>query len=62
MQKHGVSLAEAARRLGMSQSALYVAVQKGQILTLRRGGRTVVLQGSLTDYQVRQRPNSPYRL
>ncbi|KYC44147.1 hypothetical protein WA1_03145 [Scytonema hofmannii PCC 7110] len=62
MQRHGVSLAEAARRLGMSQSALYVAVQKGQIPTFRRGGRTVVFQGALTDYQVRQRPNSPYRL
>ncbi|MUG95895.1 hypothetical protein F7734_27505 [Scytonema sp. UIC 10036] len=34
MQKQAVSLAEAARHLGVSQSTLYVAVQKGQIFNL----------------------------
>ncbi|WP_422614238.1 helix-turn-helix domain-containing protein [Brasilonema bromeliae] len=58
----GVSLAEAARRLGVSQSTLYVAVQKGQIPTFRRDGRTVVATGALTEYQIRQRPISDYRL
>ncbi|GAA6618969.1 helix-turn-helix domain-containing protein [Scytonema sp. NUACC26] len=62
MQKQGVSLAEAARRLGVSQSTLYVAVQKGQISAFRRYGRTVISTGALRDYQVRQRPTTPYRL
>ncbi|ARV59740.1 hypothetical protein BZZ01_14845 [Nostocales cyanobacterium HT-58-2] len=62
MHKQGVSLAEAARRLGVSQSDLYVAVQKGQISTFRRDRRTVVDQAALTQYQIRQRPTSDYRL
>ncbi|GAB1544737.1 hypothetical protein NUACC21_74130 [Scytonema sp. NUACC21] len=62
MQKQGVSLAEAARRLGVSQSTLYVAVQKGQISSFRRDRRTVISTGALRDYQVRQRSISDYRL
>ncbi|WP_026733724.1 helix-turn-helix domain-containing protein [Fischerella sp. PCC 9605] len=62
MQMQGISLAEAARRLGVSQSALYVAVQKGQIPAFRRGRRTVISQAGLRAYQVRQRPTSDYRL
>lgn len=62
MQKLGVSLAEAARRLGMSQSAFYAAMQKGQIPAFRRGGRTVVSEGGLIEYQVRQRPTFTYKL
>ncbi|OUL32939.1 hypothetical protein BV372_17990 [Nostoc sp. T09] len=62
MLKQGISLAEAAKRLGMSQSDLYVAVQKGQISIVRRDGRTVVPQGALKDYQIRQRFISDYRL
>ncbi|MFQ4142155.1 helix-turn-helix domain-containing protein [Chlorogloeopsis sp. ULAP02] len=62
MQMQGVSLAEAARRLGMSQSDLYVAVQKGQIPAFRRNRRTVIPQAALRAYQVRHRPNSDYRL
>ncbi|WP_341528299.1 helix-turn-helix domain-containing protein [Nostoc sp. UHCC 0302] len=62
MQKQGISLAEAAKRLGMSQSDLYVAVQKGQIPTFRRDRRTVVPPGALKDYQIRLRFNSDYRL
>lgn len=38
MQKQGVSLAEAARRLGVSQSTLYVAVQKDSFLLLQEIG------------------------
>ncbi|MEA5507932.1 helix-turn-helix domain-containing protein [Halotia wernerae UHCC 0503] len=45
MQRQGVSLAEAAKRLGMSQSDLYTAVQKGQIPTFRKDGRTIVRPG-----------------
>ncbi|MBF2008121.1 helix-turn-helix domain-containing protein [Chlorogloeopsis fritschii PCC 9212] len=62
MRMQGVSLAEAARRLGMSQSDLYVAVQKGQIPVFRRNRRTVIPQAALRAYQVRHRPSSDYRL
>ncbi len=62
MQRQGVSLAEAAKRLGMSQSDLYVAVQKGQIPTFRKDGRTIVRPGALTEYQIRSSPISDYRL
>lgn len=62
MRKQGISLAEAARRLGISQSALYVAVQKGQIPTYTSGRRTIVPQAALREYQVRQHPTSDYRL
>ncbi len=62
MQVQGISLAEAARRLGVSQSALYVAVQKGEIPAFRRFGKTVIPPGRLRAYQLRQRPTSDYRL
>ncbi len=62
MLKQGISLAEAAKRLGVSQSDLYVAVQKGQIPTFRRDRRTVITSGALREYQIRQRPNSDYKL
>lgn len=42
MQVQGISLAEAARRLGISQSDLYAAVQKGQISALIRYRRTII--------------------
>ncbi|BAY79320.1 hypothetical protein NIES25_58040 (plasmid) [Nostoc linckia NIES-25] len=62
MLKQGISLAEAAKRLGVSQSDLYVAVQKGQISTFRRDRRTVVLPGALKDYQIRRSLISDYKL
>jgi Helix-turn-helix domain len=62
MLKQGISLAEAAKRLGMSQSDLYVAVQKGQIPTFRRDRRTVVPPGALRDYQIRRSVISDYKL
>ncbi len=62
MVKHGISLVEAARRLGVSQSQLYLALQKGQIATFRTDGRSVISSGALRDYQTRNRPQSTYRL
>jgi DNA-binding transcriptional LysR family regulator len=62
MLKRGISLAEAARRLGMTQSDFYMALQKGQIPTLRRHGRTVIPTGALKEYQIRSIPTSDYRL
>ncbi len=54
--KRGTSLVQAARFLGVDQSTLYMALQKGQIPTSRRNGRTVISQGALMDYKVRTRP------
>lgn len=62
MLKQGISLAEAAKRLGVSQSDLYVAVQKGQIPTFRTDKRTVVLPGALKAYQIRQGLTGDYKL
>ncbi|MBW4616971.1 MAG: helix-turn-helix domain-containing protein [Desmonostoc vinosum HA7617-LM4] len=62
MQRQGISLAEAAKRLGVSQSFLYTAMQKGQISTFKKDGRTVLSTSALRDYQVRQHPISDYRL
>lgn len=61
MVKHGISLVEAARRLGVSQSTLYMALQKGQIPSFRRNGRRVVSSGALSEYQSRKRPPSMYK-
>lgn len=55
MPRQGTSLVQAARFLGIDQSTLYMALQKGQIPTSRRNGRTVVSQGALMDYQARNR-------
>ncbi|OCQ97655.1 hypothetical protein BCD64_06030 [Nostoc sp. MBR 210] len=54
--KQGTSLVQAARFLGVDQSTLYVALQKGQIPSTTRNGRTVISQGALMDYQARIRP------
>ncbi|WP_193197875.1 helix-turn-helix domain-containing protein [Nostoc sp. MG11] len=54
--RQGTSLVEAARFLGVDQSTLYMAVQKGQIPISRSNGRTVISQGALMDYQARTRP------
>ena len=62
MQRQGISLAEAARRLGVSQSVLYLAMQKGQISTLKTDGRTVISSGALREYQIRESSISDYRL
>ncbi|MBW4646412.1 MAG: helix-turn-helix domain-containing protein [Goleter apudmare HA4340-LM2] len=56
MLRQGTSLVQAARFLGVDQSTLYMALQKGQIPTSRRNGRTVISQGALMDYQARNRP------
>ncbi|WP_179047133.1 helix-turn-helix domain-containing protein [Nostoc sp. TCL26-01] len=55
MPRQGTSLVQAARFLGMDQSSLYMALQKGQIPTHRSNGRTVISQGALLDYQARTR-------
>ncbi|AUT02206.1 hypothetical protein CLI64_18440 [Nostoc sp. CENA543] len=55
MLKPGTSLVQAARLLGVDQSTLYMALQKGQIPTHKRNGRTVVSQGALLDYRARIR-------
>ncbi len=57
MPKPGTSLVQAARFLGIDQSSLYMALQKGQIPTHRKDGRTVISQGALMEYQARNRPN-----
>jgi transposase-like protein len=62
MQRQGISLAEAARRLGVSQSVLYLAMQKGQIATLKTDRRTVISSGALREYQIREYLTSDYRL
>ncbi|MCC5638925.1 DNA-binding protein [Nostoc sp. CHAB 5844] len=54
--KQGTSLVQAAKFLGLDQSILYVALQKGQIPYTTKDGRTVISQGALMDYQVRTRP------
>ncbi|BAZ26260.1 hypothetical protein NIES4073_71660 [Kalymmatonema gypsitolerans NIES-4073] len=56
MRKSGISLVQAAKFLQVEQSTLYMALQKGQIPTRRRNGRTVVSEGALLDYQARKRP------
>ncbi|MCX7593245.1 MAG: DNA-binding protein [Fischerella sp.] len=61
MVRRGVSLIEAARRLHMSQSHLFMALQKGEIPTFRKDGRTVVSQGALREYQSRKRLSATYR-
>jgi len=55
MARQGTSLVQAARFLGMDQSSLYMALQKGQIPTHKSNGRTVVSQGALLDYRARTR-------
>lgn len=57
MLKPGISLVQAARFLGVDQSSLYMALQKGQIPTRRQNGRTVVTSGALMEYQARKRTN-----
>ncbi|MCF2148830.1 helix-turn-helix domain-containing protein [Desmonostoc muscorum LEGE 12446] len=56
MLQQGTSLVQAARFLGVDQSTLYMALQRGQIPTTRRNGRTVISQGALMDYRARTRP------
>ncbi|MUG92179.1 helix-turn-helix domain-containing protein [Scytonema sp. UIC 10036] len=55
MIKAGISLVQAAKYLQVEQSTLYIALQKGEIPTSRRNGRTIVTQGALLDYQARKR-------
>jgi hypothetical protein len=55
MLRQGTSLVQAAKFLGMDQSSLYMALQKGQIPTHKSNGRTVVSQGALLDYRARTR-------
>ncbi|WP_083882624.1 helix-turn-helix domain-containing protein [Nostoc sp. PCC 7524] len=53
--QQGTSLVQAARLLGIDQSTFYMALQKGQIPTHRKNGRTVISSGALLDYQARIR-------
>ncbi|MFN6571785.1 helix-turn-helix domain-containing protein [Dendronalium sp. ChiSLP03b] len=57
MLRPGISLVQAARFLGVDQSSLYMALQKGQIPTRRQNGRTVVTSGALMEYQARKQIN-----
>jgi hypothetical protein len=55
--KQGTSFVKAAKFLSTGQSPLYLALQKGQILTTR----TLISQAALRGYQVRIRPLLLYR-
>jgi helix-turn-helix protein len=57
MLKQGISLVQAARFLGVDQSSLYTALQKGQIPMQKKDGRTVVTSGALMEYRTRQYTN-----
>ena len=57
MLNRGISLVQAAKYLQVEQSTFYMALQKGQIPTRRRNGRTVVTHGALLDYLARKRPS-----
>lgn len=61
IQRYGVSLVEAARRLCVEQSNLFIALQKGQIPTIRRNGQTLVSNGALKEYQSRKRLGATFR-
>jgi hypothetical protein len=61
MHRHGVSPLEAARRLCVDQSNLFMALQKGQIPTIRRNGRTLLSHGALREYQARKHLRGTYR-
>ncbi|MDF5709729.1 MAG: helix-turn-helix domain-containing protein [Nostoc sp. S4] len=56
MVQQGTSVVQVARFLGVDQSTLYMALQRGQIPTTRRNGRIVISRGALMDYQARTRP------
>jgi hypothetical protein len=59
--RHGVPLVEAARRLCIDQSNLFMALQKGQIPMIKRDGRTLVSDGALREYQARRNLKIIYR-
>ena len=50
MPKHGIPLAEITRRLRLDHSHFFMAMQKGQISTVRRNGRTVTSSGAVKEY------------
>jgi excisionase family DNA binding protein len=56
MFQRSISVQEAAKFLQVEQSAVYMALQKGQIPTSRRNGRTVISKGALLDYLARKKP------
>ena|GEM_PF-1274788 len=50
MPEHGIPLAEITRRLRLDHSHFFMAMQKGQISTVKRNGRTVTSSGALKEY------------
>lgn len=60
-QRYGIPLVEAARRLCMDQSNLFIALQTGQIPTLNKHGQTLVSHGTLKEYQSRKHLGSTFR-
>ena len=50
MTKYGIPLAEITRRLRLDHSHFFMAMQKGQISTVKRKGRTVTSSGAVKEY------------
>lgn len=50
MGKDGIPLAEITRRLRLDHSHLFMAMQKGQISTVKRKGRKVTSNGAVKEY------------
>ncbi len=50
MAKNGIPLAEITRRLRLDHGHLFMAMQKGQISTIKRKGRTVTSSGAVKEY------------
>jgi excisionase family DNA binding protein len=49
------SISDAAKRIGISRSGLYVLIARGEIPTAKIGARTLVLDDDLRDYLARHR-------
>ncbi|QLE56137.1 hypothetical protein FD725_11690 [Nostoc sp. TCL26-01] len=61
VQRYDIPLVEAARRLCMDQSNLFIALQTGQIPTLKKNGGTLVGDGAFKEYQSRKHLGSTFR-
>ena len=49
------SIADAAKRLGISRSGLYVLIQRGELPTAKIGNRRLVIDADLRAYLARHR-------
>ena len=57
-QSSGISISQAARMLGTTQSDVYQMMRQGQLPTLLVNGNRVLSQGTVLDYQARKRHHS----